>query len=175
VSVERYYRGWHLANESLIAAIAPLTADQLALPVGPSGWQVWSIVSHVAGARVYWLCGVFGEPGAATTPLPEPGVSWEDDPSHPRGADELVHALRTTWGLVRRALEQWAPDTLSREAERRIGDVVQLHSRQSVIMRMITHDAYHCGEIAQALGPAGLGGRGPNGPIDMWSGLSRRA
>ncbi len=173
LSVASYYRGWHLANEALIDAIAPLTPEQLALPVGPSGWQVWSIASHIAGTRVYWLCTVFGEPGAETTPFTEPGVGWEDDPSHPRSADELVHALASTWNVVERTLERWTPETLSHEVERRFGDVVRIHSRQSVIIRMITHDAYHCGEVALTLGSHGLGGKSQSGPIDMWAGLSR--
>lgn len=143
------------------------------MPIGPSGWQVWSIVAHIAGARVYWLCHVLGEPGAETTPFIEPGVGWEDDPSHPRDAAELVHALRSSWRIVQHALDTWTPDTLAREAPRVRGDLVQLHTRQSVLMRLITHDAYHCGEVALALGSHGLGGNSPNGPIDMWAGLSR--
>lgn len=51
---------------------------------------------------------------------------------------------------------------------------MQLHTRQSVLMRLITHEAYHSGELALTLGGHGLGGTSPNDPIDMWSGLSRR-
>jgi len=36
-------------------------------------------------------------------------------------------------------------------------------------MRLITHDAYHGGEVSQTLGGHGLG------EIDLWSGLSRIA
>ena len=38
----------------------------------------------------------------------------------------------------------------------------QLHTRQSVLLRLITHDAYHAGEIALTLGMHGR-------PIlDLW-------
>lgn len=174
VSVAPFYEGWHLANEALIAAIAPLTPDQLAIPIGHQTYPLWGLVAHVAGMRVYWLCHIFGEPGAETASFAQPnGVGWEDDVAHPRRADELVHALTVSWRIVANALATWTPDTLSREARRRIGDRVQVHTRQSVLIRMLTHDAYHCGEIALTLGAHGLGGTSPSGPIDMWAGLSR--
>jgi uncharacterized damage-inducible protein DinB len=174
-SIAPYYAGWHLVNDSLIAAIAPLTPDQLALPVGSPSWPIWASVSHIAGMHVYWLCHVFGEPGADTTPFTDPNVGWEDDPTHPRSARELVGALASSWRIVDGCLQAWTPESLIQEARRIRGDVVQIHTRQSVLMRMITHDAYHCGEIALTLGTNGLRGTAPNGPIDMWAGLSRMA
>jgi hypothetical protein len=117
---------------------------------------------------VYWLCHVFNEPGAETTPFTDPsGVGWEDDLDHPRGADELVAALRSSWAIVEHTLAVWTPDSLTQEARRVRGDKVQIHTRQSVLMRMITHDAFHSGEISLILGSHGLGA------IDMWKGLSR--
>ncbi|HEY6957289.1 MAG TPA: DinB family protein [Candidatus Limnocylindria bacterium] len=176
--VARYFIGWPLANERLVEAIAPLTAEQLGLEIR-AGWPIWASVAHVAGARVYWLCGVFGEPGVETTPFHDGvggvGDGWEDDLSHPRSAAELVAALESTWRIVERALATWTPDTLDREARRVRGDQVQLHSRGSALWRLVTHDAFHAGEISIVLGAYGLGGDLPNGPIDLWSGLGRVA
>jgi hypothetical protein len=42
-----------------------------------------------------------------------------------------------------------------------------MHTRQSVLYRMLTHDAYHTGEISLTLGSAGLG------EVDLWRGLAR--
>lgn len=56
-----------------------------------------------------------------------------------------------------------------------VAALVQVHTRQSVLMGLTTHDAFHCGEISLALGINGLGGESPNGPIDMWQGLGRVA
>ena len=44
--------------------------------------------------RVYWLCGVFGEPGADRTPWPNPltDPGWEDDETRPRSGEELAGA-----------------------------------------------------------------------------------
>lgn len=174
--VAPFYAGWELENEALIGAVAELSAEALALEIA-TGWPIWASVSHIAGTRVYWLCHVFGEPGAETTPFTDgSGVGWEDDLAHPRAAGELVSALRATWRIVDRALATWTPDTLGHEARRAVAAGVQIHTRQSVIMRLITHEAFHCGEVALTLGTHGLGGRtGPNGPIDMWAGLGRIA
>jgi len=38
----------------------------------------------------------------------------------------------------------------------------QTHSRTSVLQRLFSHDAYHCGELSQTLGVAGLR------QIDLW-------
>ena len=38
----------------------------------------------------------------------------------------------------------------------------RVHTRQSVLLRLITHDAYHCGELSQTLGIYRL----PQ--IDLW-------
>lgn len=111
-----------------------------------------------------WLCGVFKEPGAETTPFPDPtsGLGWEDDEDRQRGAAELIGARQTTWTLVAGCLERWTPEMLSQEFTREIGGTMQIHTRQSVIMRLVSHDAYHCGEISQTLGATGL----PQ--IDLW-------
>lgn len=163
-----FYEGWSFVNDSLVAALAPLSAEQLALPVGSPTWPIWASASHLAGTRVYWLCHVFKEPGADTTPFTDPnGFGWEDDLSHPRSADELVDALTSTWKIVERSLATWTLDTMDQEARRTRGSVVQIHTRQLVLMRMITHDAFHSGEISLVLGSNGLGA------IDPWVGMSR--
>jgi hypothetical protein len=53
---------------------------------------------------------------------------------------------------------------LQEKFRREINGKVQFHSRQSVLIRLLTHDAYHCGEIAQALGMHGLE------EVDIWTG-----
>ena len=167
-TIAPFYKGWHLVNESLIKALAPLSAEQLALPVGSPTWPIWASASHLAGTRVFWLCQIFREPGAETTPFTDPtGFGWEDDLTRPRSADELVGALTSTWKIVERCLATWTPESLDQEARRTRGTVIQIHTRQSVIMRMITHDAYHSSEISLILGSHGLAA------IDPWVGLSR--
>jgi hypothetical protein len=46
--------------------------------------------------------------------------------------------------------------------ERMYGDERQEHSRASIVLRLMTHEAYHCGELSQTLGIHHL----PQ--IDLW-------
>jgi len=159
-----FYDGWRKCDARLVGALRTLSPEQLGLRASPSHMPIWAIAAHTAGARVYWLCGVFKEPGAGTTPFTDPlsGIGWEDDESTPRGADELVFALDSSWKIVDACLKRWSPQMLGDEFTREIGGKTQIHTRQSVIMRLITHDAYHAGEISQLLGAHGL----PE--IDLW-------
>ena len=51
---------------------------------------------------------------------------------------------------------------LDENIERHYADQVQVHSRASILQRLLTHEAYHCGELSQTLGVNGL----PQ--IDLW-------
>ena len=166
--VAPFYAGWRQMNDRLAEVVGSLSPEELAWVPAPQMWPVWALVGHLSGARVYWLCSVLGEPGAETTPFTNAAEEgWEDDLSRPRGADELVHALGSTWAIVEGCLARWTPEMLPVEFPRRRGDVVQLHTRQSVLIRLLTHDAAHSGEISQTIGSHG------RGEIDLWSGLSR--
>ena len=140
-----------------------MSSDVLALRPDPTRAPVWAIVAHIAGVRVYWLCGVLGEPGAEATPFPDPhGDGWEDDEDKPRDAPELVNTLETTWRIVDNCLERWTPEMLSATFARMKSWGPQTHSRTSVLQRLFSHEAYHCGELSQTLGVAGLR------QIDLW-------
>ncbi len=115
--------------------------------------------------EVFWICGVCQEPGADSTPFPDPlsGIGWEDEEETPRSADELVGALETTWALIDRCLDRWTPAMLDETVINTFGGGNRSHTRSSILQRMITHDAYHCGELSQTLGIHGL----PQ--IDLWA------
>jgi hypothetical protein len=163
--VASLYPDWAQHAGRIRDRIAGLTAESLALRAGPDHAPIWMLAAHVAGTRVYWLCGVFGEPGADrtpwTAPLTDPG--WEDDPSHPRSAVELASVLDASWSILSDCLERWSVDDLERAATRRIDDMAQVHTRASVLNRLLSHDAFHAGEISQLLGAHGLPA------IDLWA------
>ena len=71
-------------------------------------------------------------------------------------------ALDSTWSIVDGVLDRWTPEMLDEMVERSYGDERQVHSRASILQRMLTHEAYHCGELSQTLGIHGL----PQ--IDLW-------
>jgi uncharacterized damage-inducible protein DinB len=141
-----------------------LTPEELALEAKPNEWPVWAILAHMAGTRVYWLCGVLQEPGAETTPFPNAsdGEGWEDHLEQPRRADELLTAMESSWRIIEECLERWTLPMLDDEFERRLNGRIQRHTRRSVIYRMATHDAYHTGEVSLLLGQHG------RQPMDPW-------
>ncbi len=163
--IRRFYADWTQYRSRLVHGVRDLTADQLAISAGPDHAPIWALAAHCAGVRVYWLCGVLSEPGAETTPFPDPfaELGWEDDMDHPRSAAELVVALETTGAIIDRCLDAWTADMLEVEFERRYGEVRQLHTRRSILLRLLSHDAFHSGEISQLLGANGL----PS--IDLWA------
>ena len=164
MSIRVFYDRWQQYDRRLTEVIGAMTDEQLAIRPSPELYPIWATVGHTAGMRVYWLCGILGEPGAESTPFPDAmsGVGWEDDLDHPRTAAELVTALTTTWAIIDQLLDRWTPEMLPQEVERLYGDTVQIHTRASILQRMLTHEAYHCGELSQTLGIHGL----PQ--IDLW-------
>lgn len=164
MSIRKFYDRWPQYNRHLTEVVGAMTDEQLAIRPSPDRDPIWATVGHTAAARVYWLCGVVGEPGAETTPWPDPisDLGWEDDLDHPRSAAELVWALDTTMVIVDGCLDRWTPEMLDEAVERQYADQVQIHSRTSILQRLLTHEAYHCGELSQTLGIHGL----PQ--IDLW-------
>ncbi|HET7472701.1 MAG TPA: DinB family protein [Candidatus Limnocylindrales bacterium] len=164
MSIRRFYDRWPQYNRRLTEIVGAMTDEQLAIRPSPDRWPIWATVGHNAGGRAYWLFGVLHEPGAEATPFRDPLAEegWEDDLDHTRSASELVWALDSTFAAIERVLDTWTPEMLAEQIERRFGDTVQVHSRSSILQRLLTHDAYHCGELSQTLGIAGL----PQ--IDLW-------
>jgi uncharacterized damage-inducible protein DinB len=146
-----------------------MTDEDLALTVatnrgpGIEPWPIWAVAAHTAGARVYWLCHVLGEPGAETTPFADPsGFGWEDDLATVRSRDEVVAAYESTWPILAGALARWTPDVRAEPVriEGRRGTVV--HTREGLLMRLLTHEAYHAGEISLTLSAH------DREPVDLW-------
>jgi uncharacterized damage-inducible protein DinB len=158
------YSDWPLYNRHLRDVIAVMTDAQLAERPSPDGWPIWATVAHTAGSRAYWVCGVASEPGIERLPFPDiaEGIGWEDELGHARNAEELAGALDATFALIQHCLETWTPDMLADELQRTGSSGLQAHTRASVLQRLFSHDAYHCGELSQTLGILGL----PQ--VDLW-------
>src|SRR6266508_5148368 len=87
---------------------------------------------------------------------------WSSDVCSSDLSSELVMALESSWSIVERCLERWTSPMLGDVYTREIGGTTQEHTRQAVLMRLITHDAYHTGEISQTLVAHG------QPEIDLW-------
>lgn len=163
VTIRPAYDMWPQYNRRLREVIAAMTDEQLAIRPSHEGSPIWATVGHTAGVRVYWLCEVVGEPGAETTPFADvANTGWEDDLDHPRGADELVQALDSTFRIVEGCLDRWTVDILAETIHRDYDGTTQVHTRGSILQRLFSHEAYHCGELSQTLGIHRL----PQ--IDLW-------
>jgi len=162
-TIRAAYDMWPQYNRRLREVIGAMSSEQLAIRPSADLMPIWATVGHTAGVRVYWLCHVVGEPGAEQTPFADPsGFGWEDDLDHPRDADELTGALDSSFRIIEGCLDRWTADQLAEPIKRDYGGTQQVHTRGSVLQRLFSHDAYHCGELSQTLGIHGL----PQ--IDLW-------
>jgi uncharacterized damage-inducible protein DinB len=160
------YPDWQQHAERLRDGVVNLRAEELAIRAGPEHAPIWALAAHVAGARLYWLAGVFGEPGADRTPWSHPLTDdgWEDDESHPRSGEELRWALDSTWDVIASCLQRWKIEDLGLTATRLRDDGMrQVHTRASILNRLLTHEAFHAGDISQLLGVHHLQA------IDLWA------
>jgi uncharacterized damage-inducible protein DinB len=166
VSIRPCYADWEAYQCHLVDAVRDLTPAQLALRASPDQWPIWATVAHLAGGRAYWLCAVAGESGVERTPFGSVeallDLGWEDDLDHPRSASELVDALEATWTIVAGCLDRWTPEMLGDTIVRTFGGVSRPHTRRSILLRLLSHDASHTGEISLTLGMHG------HEPIDLW-------
>jgi hypothetical protein len=168
-TLEVVYGDWRRYNDLVVAALRGMSGEELGLradsgdPTSSTHWPIWAIAGHTAGTRVYWLCDVMGAPGAEATPFTDAAnTGWEDELDHPRSAAELVTAWTTTWAIVEGVLGTWTPAMLDEVVDRVRRGTVDRFTRRSLLLQLITHEAYHVGEIALI---QGIHGRQS---IDLW-------
>jgi len=186
LSLLPFYAGWAIYNQRLVAAIAPLTGEQLALRTTPHHWSIGMYATHIVANRAWWFHARMGEGSDDLTSLElwALGVCEADvDPCHP--AVELVAGLEKTWQMIENTLacltsadlDQVVPplDDAERvrhaklvepalqpyaqmwlDAARLAGEVRPAVSRQWIIWHMIEHDIHHGSEISTTLGIHGL-------------------
>ncbi len=181
-----FYAGWGRYQRRLVAAIAPLTVEQLALRTTPRHWSIGMYATHIVASRAWWFHARMGEGGDELTPydLWALGVCEADvDPCHT--AAELVAGLEKTWQMIEGTLARLTPADLARvvppldeagrerhsnlvepvlrpyaqmwlDAARRDGVVRPAVSLQSIIWGGLEHDIHHGSEISTILGVHGL-------------------
>jgi uncharacterized damage-inducible protein DinB len=182
LSLLPFYAGWGGYQQHLVAAIAPLTGEQLALRNTPQGWSIGMYVTHIVANRAWWFHARMGEGGDDLTSLElwALGVCEADvDPGH--SAAELVAGLDKTWQLIEETLARLTPADLEQvipplseaertrhaklvepalqpyaqmwlDRERLAGEVKPAHSRQWIIWGVLEHDIHHGSEISTILG-----------------------
>ncbi len=113
LSLLPFYAGWGRYQQRLVAAIAPLTVEQLALRTTPRHWSIGMYATHIVANRAWWFHARMGEGGDDLTPLElwALGVCEADvDPCHT--AAELVAGLEKTWQMIEETLARLTPADL---------------------------------------------------------------
>ena len=61
LSLLPFYAGWGIYQQRLVAAIAPLTREQLALRNTPQNWSIGMYATHIVADRAWWFHARMGE------------------------------------------------------------------------------------------------------------------
>lgn len=150
------YQGWDRFQRDLVQVVAPLTDEQLALPVAATHWPIGMLVQHILNDRVWWFHLWMGE----ATPAAVAFMHWEEEQEGKsmHSAAELVAGLEATWAMIDQCLARWTVDDLGyvytppatlTETERKIFGP---STRQEIIWHVIRHDIHHGGELAVGMG-----------------------
>lgn len=142
---------WLSYQDDLLKALAPLSAEQLALCPAPHMWSVGKIASHVVAARVGWFHGWMRAGGPELDGL----VRWDDE-LEPHGAAEIVAKLGLTWGMVESALGTWTVRDLETSYTSPYRKDRPPRTGKWIIWHVLEHDLHHGGEISLILGMHGL-------------------
>jgi hypothetical protein len=156
---------WPDFNERLRDRVADLTEEQLAIIPGPGRWPLWASIGHLTCQRVFALCDVAGEPGAADSPFPNATFNCpgDDDLEHVWSSAQLVDALERSFLIIERALDTWTLESIDEVIRHPEWDGEREHTRGYTLSRSFAHDMWHIAELNEALSRAGLE------QVDLWS------
>lgn len=121
VTIATAYPGWEVYQQHLIAAVAPLTTEQLNTRLAPHLRSVMELAAHIISARVWWFHVVMGEGPESLKPM----VEWDDEGARARTAAELVAGLEVTWDLIRSCLARWTAADLEQAFVRPGGGILR--------------------------------------------------
>ncbi len=151
-TLETFYENWKLYQDHITKALAPLTAEQLALRSAPHLRSIDQLASHIIGARIGWFTRLLGE----NTDVIGPRTHWDQESSPAHSASELIQGLEASWKLMADCLARWNSDDMQKTFVReRNGKPFEI-SRSWVIWHLLEHDLHHGGEISLTLGMHGL-------------------
>jgi uncharacterized damage-inducible protein DinB len=136
--------------------LAPLSPEQLALPVAPTHWPIGMVVQHILNDRIWWFTVWMGEGSPEVASF----MHWEEEKEGQslHSAAELVAGLEATWGMIEGTLARWTvadlgyvfnPPAALTDAERKIFGP---NTRQEILFHVLRHDIHHGGELAAGMG-----------------------
>lgn len=157
-----YKQGWENYQRAIIATVAQLSSEQLALPVAPHQRSIGELLDHMLSARFNWFHLWMGEGDL--------NRDWNDDEatSEPtvQEAASRVALFEKSWHVIASALDRWTSADLeqlflppaSHQAWLRDQGLEEEppHTRQWIIWHVMEHEIHHGGEFSLALGTYGL-------------------
>jgi uncharacterized damage-inducible protein DinB len=168
-TLRTFSTSWQAYQDHLKAALAPLTAAQLALRAAPGLRSIGENALHIIGCRVYWFTEFLGEGDADElqayarwneVALGAPYARW-DAVALALGvpvltAAALAEGLDHTWRFMADCLARWSPVAMRRTfADGEDGTPVAV-SRAWVVWHVLEHDLHHGGEVSLTLGMHGI-------------------
>jgi uncharacterized damage-inducible protein DinB len=174
------FDGWYGYETSLLHAIEPLRAEQLAWRPAPGVRSLGEVVRHLSLGRINWLARMSATGiGEVCAEVPR----WFTDADGARHVVEeavsceetgiLTRWLELSWGPIQTILEEWTVEDLSQTYLHIFRGTRYQVSRQWTLWRILSHDLHHGGQIAMMLAcqeiPAfelrGLGGHVVTPPL----------
>jgi uncharacterized damage-inducible protein DinB len=156
VSLATLYAGWEEDRRLVVASIASLTDEDLALRAAPHLRTIGHLAAHIVAARARMTHWILGEGDAGLDALTVWDGFDQPAPRAIRSTAELVQGLETTGQAIQDALARWTVADLDQPVTWRHGDVTHTYIRQRVIWNLVRHDYHHYGELALTLGLHGL-------------------
>jgi uncharacterized damage-inducible protein DinB len=144
------YEGWSGYQQSLVSAIADLTADQLAFKPSAEMRSVGEVAWHIGDGRVDWFTRL-SAPGSAALE-----AEMNSRSSSPLDAKQIVDWLNRTWDMVEATIGQWTVDDLSVTYRHSYQGQTYAVSRQWTIWRIMAHDIHHGGQLSELLAMEGV-------------------
>jgi uncharacterized damage-inducible protein DinB len=148
-----FYSNWKEYQNHIKAAVAPLTAEQLALEAAPHLRTVGQLALHIIGCRAGWFTFVLGEDWGAEG---KAYAEWDARGAPARTPAEMTEALDRTWQGMSECLARWNDDDMRQTFEDDWdGKIVHL-SRAWIVWHVMEHDLHHGGELSLTLGMHGI-------------------
>jgi uncharacterized damage-inducible protein DinB len=162
--IQSVYEGWDGYNQSVIHAVEPLTAEQLAWRPTWQHRSVGDLVLHIALGRLEWFARM-AAPGSDV--LAGRIEEWEVDRDGNRhivdsalaitgDKADLIRWLDDTWQMIDLTLTSWSVADLRTSFRYTFNGQLYDIPRQWVIWRIMAHDIHHGGELSLMLGMQGI-------------------
>ena len=147
-SLDAIYAGWRNYQGLLIAALEPLTAEQLALQSAPHLRTIEEIATHIIGARARWFDPPLGDGSKQLAAFRR----WDRRGEKIRTANEIVQGLQFTLDYLHTTIARWTPADWQQTMPGEGAHEPAVITRQWAIWHLIEHDLHHGGEISLTLG-----------------------